>query len=102
MLNLRRLIAVRHIKQADVAAALGVSPGCISNWLNGYTAPGINDLVRLCRFLDVSLDALTGIDTAADADDLVVLLSQLSPDARQLTKEFIELLLRSQQREPQK
>ncbi|MBR4711491.1 MAG: helix-turn-helix transcriptional regulator [Clostridia bacterium] len=98
MKNLRHIIATRGLKQADIADALGVTQGSVSNWLNGYASPDLAKLIELCRYLDISMDALTGTNTKSDADELAALLVSLSPEERQLTRDFISLLLKAQQK----
>lgn len=50
----------RGLKQADVAAALRVSPQAVSKWERGENAPDIVVLVPLSRLFDVSVEWLLG------------------------------------------
>ncbi|MBR4711490.1 MAG: helix-turn-helix domain-containing protein [Clostridia bacterium] len=100
--NLKRIIAVKGIRQKDIADALGVSQGSITNWLSGRNTPDLVTLIRLCRLLDVPLDTVAGSDVAGVPSEeirrLVPLLSSLSPEELELTREFVSLLLKAQQK----
>ncbi|MCA9553517.1 MAG: helix-turn-helix domain-containing protein [Myxococcales bacterium] len=50
----------RGLKQADVAAALRLSPQAVSKWERGENAPDISLLVPLAHLLDVSVEWLLG------------------------------------------
>jgi len=50
----------RGLRQADLAAALRVSPQAISKWERAENAPDIVVLVPLARLLDVSVEWLLG------------------------------------------
>ena len=57
--NLRRN---RGMSQVELAAALGVTKQCISNWENGNIAPSIDMLLKIAGYFSVSTDYLLGID----------------------------------------
>ncbi len=48
------------LKQADLAAALRVSPQAVSKWERGENAPDLSLLLPLAQLLDVSVDWLLG------------------------------------------
>ncbi len=47
--------------QETLGARLGVTKFTVSNWEQGKSEPGHDDLVRLCRLYSVSADYLLGI-----------------------------------------
>lgn len=51
-----------HIKQTELANAVGVSKQCISDYKAGKSMPSIDTLYLICRHLDVSADYLLGLD----------------------------------------
>jgi class 3 adenylate cyclase len=58
--RIKRRRETRGLKQADVAAALRVSPQAVSKWERGENAPDIVVLVPLARLFDVSVEWLLG------------------------------------------
>lgn len=50
----------RGLRQADLAAALRLSPQAVSKWERGENAPDISVLVALARLLDVTVQWLLG------------------------------------------
>ena len=59
---LKELRAERGIGQVELAKALSVSKGVISLWENGLREPGMNSLIVLAKFFDVTIDYLVGIE----------------------------------------
>ena len=49
-----------HLTQAEVARALNVTPGYISNVENNRTAMSLRILIYYAKLLDLSLDSLIG------------------------------------------
>lgn len=47
--------------QSRLAAEVGVSKQCISDYKSGKTVPSIDTLCLLCKALDVSSDYLLGL-----------------------------------------
>ncbi|MCL2796755.1 MAG: helix-turn-helix domain-containing protein [Firmicutes bacterium] len=59
------LIELRKEKglgQIELAKELNVSKGIISLWENGLREPGMNSLIVLSKFFDVSIDYLVGLE----------------------------------------
>ena len=74
---LRTLRQEKDLSQKQLAQAVGVSPGNISDWESGRTKPGYDALVKLAAALKVSGDQLLGL--SQDAPD-----PALTPDEEQL------------------
>ena len=53
--RLNSLLKARDLKQAKVAASLGVTQAAVSRWLNG-SVPGGDTLVALARLLDTTAE----------------------------------------------
>lgn len=54
------------ITQKELAAALGVTPGAVSNWENGNNSIDIDTLFKMCDLLGVSINEMYGTRTADD------------------------------------
>ncbi len=49
-------------KQTEIAAEVGITKQCISDFKVGKSYPSIQTLALLCKILDVSADYLLGLD----------------------------------------
>lgn len=60
------------ISQTQLAASLGVSKQCVSNWENDNIQPSIEMLIKISEFFKVSTDYLLGLknDNAIDVSGL--------------------------------
>lgn len=59
MRNLRHYMDLRHATQADISAALHVTPSTMSDWYLGKKYPRVDSMQRLADFLDIPMSALT-------------------------------------------
>ena len=46
--------------QQQLAEALGIKQGRVSQWLSGKNLPSYENLVKLADLFDISMDVLTG------------------------------------------
>lgn len=60
--NIQALREERGIKQAALAAAIGVAPNSISYYEKGRSVPSLDLAVQIANFFEVSLDFLLGRD----------------------------------------
>jgi len=56
--NLKKLREIENKSQQDVADAINVSQRSVSHWESGLVEPGLNKLIELSRFFDISIDDL--------------------------------------------
>lgn len=56
------------LTQKELADLVNVSSQVISNWERGYTTPNSDDLQRLSKALNVSLDNLMGVPVYKDTN----------------------------------
>ena len=63
--NLQAIRKKNHLSQEALAEMLGVSRQAVSKWELGEGYPEVDKLLILSRKLNVSLDSLMGIDSAA-------------------------------------
>ena len=52
-----------------LSKALGYSPNAVKNWENGYSRPNLDVIVKLCRILNMPLEAFFGIPGAENMDN---------------------------------
>jgi len=63
-----RLLEIRKsrgLTQRQIADALGIIHQNVNNWEKGLSMPNVETFVKLCRYLNVSLDYMAG-----DSDDI--------------------------------
>ena len=74
--NIKKVCALKGIRQVEISEKLGVSQGTVSNWFKGTNSIDIENLATLCDFLGVSLDQIYGVAPLTPA----VTLSQEETD----------------------
>ena len=60
--TLKDLRKEKGLGQVELAQALELSKGIISLWENGLREPGMNSLILLAKFFDVTIDYLVGLE----------------------------------------
>lgn len=66
--NIKSLRLSFNLNQVELAAVLGVSKQCVSNWENGYIQPSVDMLIKIAKFFNVSTDYLLGISSESVVD----------------------------------
>ncbi len=61
----------RGISQRQAAAALGVSQALLSHYENGLREPGLNFVVKVCDFYNVSADFMLGRTLSRDGTTII-------------------------------
>lgn len=64
--RLTNLRVDRDIRQAEVAAVLGINQSAYSKYEKRHTKMQIEDLIKLCAFYQVSADYILGFSEAED------------------------------------
>lgn len=59
--NIKKVCALKGIRQVEISEHMGVSQGTVSNWFKGINSIDIENLAELCSFLGVSLDQIFGV-----------------------------------------
>ena len=67
-INLSELMALRGVKNVELARAVGVSKVAVTNWLNGSNSIDIERVPAICSFLGVSVDAFLSHSKASSTD----------------------------------
>lgn len=60
--NIKRICTLKGIKQVEISEYMGISQGTVSNWFKGTNSIDIENLAKLCQFLEVSLDQVFGVE----------------------------------------
>jgi len=60
--TLKDLRKEKGLGQVELAKILNMSKGIISLWENGLREPGMNSLISLSKFFNVSIDYLVGLE----------------------------------------
>lgn len=90
--NLRRLIEGKNITQNELAKAIDVTQGMVSNWLRGTNYPRIHTMQRLADYFEVPITALTSqIDDPMTAE-IADLFRKLSAEDKALILALIRRL----------
>lgn len=58
--NLRDFRKSEMMTQEELGAAMNVSQKTISSWETGRTEPTMDEIVRLCKIFDCTIEGLTG------------------------------------------
>lgn len=61
--KIRNLRKNFNISQVELAAKLGVTKQCVSNWENDNILPSVDMLVKIANFFNVSTDYLLGLNS---------------------------------------
>lgn len=81
--RLKEAMMLRHMKQADLARATGLSKGGISNYVTGRYEPKSDIISKLAHALNCSEMWLWGYDVPMERQDVV---KSSSPDSLSLTE----------------
>lgn len=80
-INLRDLIAERGISQTELAAALGISNGTLSDWLSGRYYPRMRYIEAMAKYFNVDPSVLVNEKkTPSSVDDEALSLFMALPD----------------------
>ena len=60
--NLEKLLDQLGIRKEDLAKAIGVTKGTITNICKGYNYPHVSTVVKICNYLNIDMELLTGSD----------------------------------------
>lgn len=82
--NIKKVCALKGIRQVEISEHMGVSQGTVSNWFKGTNSIDIENLAELCAFLGVSLDQIFGVSPMTPE----VILSQEETDLLSMFRTF--------------
>ena len=89
--SIKKVCALKGIRQVEISEHMGVSQGTVSNWFKGTNSIDIENLAELCAFLGVSLDQVFGVEPitpdvelSSEEADLLSLFRSLNREARNM------------------
>lgn len=59
---LKDIMLDMNLNQTEFANKIGIKQSQVSEWLNGKSKPGYDNLKAICKNLDISADRLLGLD----------------------------------------
>ena len=95
--NLKRICKIKGIKNLQIADFMGVSTSSVSHWFNGDNFLDVDNLYKLCRYLDVSLDQVFGLEPIvvgvlnSDENDVLVAYRNSSDEEKNLIRRALGL-----------
>lgn len=93
--NLKSICKIKGIKNYQVADFMGVTASSVSHWFKGDNFLDMDNLVKLCQFLGVSLDQVFGlapiVNTVLSFDENAIVIAYRSAGAE--TKANIRRIL---------
>ena len=100
-INLRDLIAERGVSQTELAAALGISNGTLSDWLSGRYYPRMKYIEAMAKYFNVDPSVLVNENkTPSSADDEALALFMALPDeVKGQALDYLRFLVRKREGE---
>ena len=83
--NLEKLLDQLDIKKVDLAKAIGVTKGTITNICKGYNYPHVSTVLKICNYLNVDIDLLT------DSDPKLKMLGESAQAYSSLKEELVSI-----------
>ena len=102
--NLRRYVEESGMRSMDVAAAIGVTPAAVSDWMNGKKYPRIDKIELLADLFHILKSDLIEDKSAAVPDafpgqeEALAIYARLTPENRKLAESYLDFLLSSQEK----
>lgn len=97
--NLRRLLDERGVSQTDLASALGISNGTLSDWLSGRYYPRPKSIEAMAAFFNVpEAELINEKKTPSSVDDEALSLFMALPDeAKGQALDYLRFLVRKRE-----
>lgn len=80
--TLKHLMDSQNLKQADLCRMTGIPTSLMSNYMKGLKFPSLTNSIALSKALNVSIDALAGVDKKKKSP------SELSEEALKVAKDY--------------
>lgn len=92
--NIKKMIVDRGMTQTQLADALGISNGTLSDWIKGRYYPRHKYLVAMSEVFGVSVDEITRENDTVSLDEkMKSLFNSLSEENQKQTIEYMRFLL---------
>lgn len=92
MTRLKELRKEKKLTQSDVAKHLGISIQAYSHYELGTAEPTIDNLIKLAKYYDVSVDYLIGANDIKINPDISKLFKNIKPEMYSLVIKLLENL----------
>lgn len=95
--NLRKICKLKKIKNNQIAEYMGVSTSSVSHWFKGDNFLDVDNLYKLCSYLNVSLDQVFGIDPIlvgvlnTDEDAVLVAYRSAGEETRTAIRKILDV-----------
>lgn len=92
--NICKYLELKNKKRADLALYLDTTIQSISRFCLAQSTPSATQMVKICEFLEISLNDLFGIeDSSTLSDDEVKFIEALrdNPEAYKYIKQFLNI-----------
>lgn len=90
--NLRRYRKRKNYSQEKLAKELHYGYTAIANYESGRNEPSIDDLIRLAKALNVTVDELIGMKFTSKEEELVVCFLKLNEENQNRIMDLIQAL----------
>lgn len=87
--NYERIRNTKGYKDSDVSKATGVAKSTFSDWKNGRSKPKTDKLIKIAKFLDVSVEQLEFDNIAWDPDSQDIYLVEEIPSRIKAKYDFL-------------
>lgn len=96
--NLKQILRDKGLTQTQLADALGISKGTLSDWLSGRYYPRGKYLQAMCQYLGVTMGELVSEkkDTSQLDAEIVSLYTALPDEKKQQVIDFARFLVRKE------
>lgn len=92
--NIKKLIVNQGMTQTQLADALGISNGTLSDWIRGRYYPRHKYLVAMSEVFGISVDEITRENDTVSLDEkMKSLFNSLSEENQKQTIEYMRFLL---------
>jgi len=90
--RLKKVRVDRNLLQKEVADTLKMSLSGYNGYENGYRMPGIKTLIKIAKYLNVSIDYLLGLEnkTFIDKDNIIAQINDIEARLEKLKVAFEE------------
>ena len=98
--RIRELRKEKGLKQLEVAKFLNMSPTGYNKYEISSSAPGIETIIKLAKFYNVSIDYLVGISNNRNYDSIESLFKNLNAADKEYISNLIERVSRLNGKKP--
>ena len=95
--NLKRICKAKGIKNYQIADYMGVTESSVSHWFRGDNSIDIDNLHKLCQYLNVSLDQVFGLEPivseilSQEEHELIIAYRNISEDEKRLIRRALKI-----------